>query len=100
MLVLNDPPVGRTLQDIEEKINEKIERQEEGLVLKDLASKWMPNERQGRTLFHFSVRPEPFLLSPTTHLSTCRLDLSRFRHCNHPRYTPKSAYVELKSGRV
>jgi len=32
--------------------------------------------------------------------SACRFNLSRFCHWNHPTYLSKSAYAELKSGRV
>ena len=34
------------------------------------------------------------------HSSTFRLNLSCFCHKNHPTHPPKSAYIELKSGRV
>jgi len=45
-----DPPnpdalVGATLRDVEDALWARIERQEEGLVLKDLESRWVPGER-------------------------------------------------------
>jgi ATP-dependent DNA ligase len=45
-----DPPnpdcfVGASLRDVEDALWARIERQEEGLVLKDLESRWVPGER-------------------------------------------------------
>lgn len=37
--------VGRSLNDVEHKLWERINKQEEGLVIKDLTSKWVPGER-------------------------------------------------------
>ena len=49
----DDPPnpncvVGGSLGDIEDQLWLRIERQEEGLVCKDLDSKWVPGERDKR----------------------------------------------------
>ena len=47
---VGDPPnpdcfVGATLRDVEDALWARVERREEGLVLKDLESRWVPGER-------------------------------------------------------
>ena len=41
----NDCAVGSSRDDIECALNERIDKKEEGLVIKDLAAKWTPGER-------------------------------------------------------
>ena len=40
-----DCVVGSSRDDIERALNERIDKKEEGLVIKDLAAKWTPGER-------------------------------------------------------
>ena len=55
-----DPPnpdcfVGASLRDVEDALWARIERQEEGLVLKDLESRWVPGERDKKWV---KLKPE------------------------------------------
>ena len=50
-----DCVVGKSLDDIQEQLRECINKQEEGLVLKDLSSKWIPGERLNKRI---KVKPD------------------------------------------
>lgn len=47
--------VGHSLSDIEDKLWERIDSQEEGLIIKDLSSKWAPG---GRDKAWLKIKPE------------------------------------------
>jgi DNA ligase-4 len=75
-----DCVVGTTARDVEDQLWRRIERQEEGLVLKDLDSRWTPGERDKAW-----VKLKPDYL-PTEDIDVAPPGRRLFARCPSPRW--------------